>query len=123
MSFKYQKTQNNFPSISETSAMTTPHREFTQSGLTGFNSDYNQVYIQEVWVSCASARLCALTCFLVCLLVWPDNRAEVGEDQRSQSAGAFLRSTVVVEGVLAQHEPVPTLLDPVSSYLKQQPPF
>lgn len=42
-----KKTQNNFPSISETSMMTTPHREFTQSGLTGFNRDHNQGYIQE----------------------------------------------------------------------------
>lgn len=64
-----------------------------------------------------------LTCLLVRLLVWPDDRAEVGEDQRAQSAGSFLWSTVVVEGVLTQHEPVPTLLDPVSSHLQQQPPF
>lgn len=64
-----------------------------------------------------------LTCLLVRLLVWPDDRAEVGEDQRAQSAGSFLWSTVVVERVLTQHEPVPTLLDPVSSHLQQQPPF
>lgn len=63
-----------------------------------------------------------LTRFLVCLLVWPDDRAEVGEDQRAQSAAAFLRSGVVVEGVLAQHKPVSTLLDPVASHLSQQPP-
>lgn len=67
--------------------------------------------------------MCPLTSLLVGLLVWPDDRAEVGEDQRAQSACSFLRSTVVVEGVLAQHEPVPTLLDPVASHLPQQPPF
>lgn len=64
-----------------------------------------------------------LTRLLICLLVWPDDRAEVGEDQRAQSAGSFLWSAVVVEGILAQHEPVPTLLDPVASHLPQQPPF
>lgn len=64
-----------------------------------------------------------LTRLFVCLLVWPDDRAEVVEDQRAQSAGSFLWSTVVIQGVLAQHEPVPTLLDPVASHLPQQPPF
>lgn len=58
-----------------------------------------------------------LTRLLVGLLVWPDDGAEAGEDQRAQSAGSFLWSTVVVQGVLAQHEPVPTLLDPVASHL------
>lgn len=120
MSFKYQKAQNNFPSISETSVITTPHREFTQSGLTGLNKDYREAY--QVWVSRASAVVCEpLTCLFVRLLIWPDDGAEAGEDQRAQSAGSFLWSAVVVEGVLAQHEPVPTLLDPVSSHLQQQP--
>lgn len=64
-----------------------------------------------------------LTSLLVCLLVWPDDRAEVSEDQSAQSAGSFLWSAVVVQGVLAQHKPVPTLLDPISSHLPQQPPF
>lgn len=64
-----------------------------------------------------------LTCFLVGLLVGPDDGAEVGEHQRAQSTGSLLRSGVVVEWVLAQHEPVPTLLNPVSSNLPQQPPF
>lgn len=58
-----------------------------------------------------------LTRLLVGLLVWPDDRAEVGEDQCAQSAGAFLWSAVVVEGVLAQHKPVSTLLDPAASHL------
>lgn len=55
MSFKYQKAQNNFPSISETSVITTPHWEFTQSGLTGLSKHYREAY--RVWVSRASARL------------------------------------------------------------------
>lgn len=65
----------------------------------------------------------SLTRLLVGLLVWPNDRAEVGEDQCAQSAGSFLWSTVVVEGVLAQHKPVPPLLDPVASHLSQQPSF
>lgn len=63
----------------------------------------------------------SLTRLLVGLLVWPDDRAEVGEDQRAQSAGSFLRAAVVVQGVLTQHKPEPTLLDPVASHLPQQP--
>lgn len=123
MSFKYQKKNKTTSQVFLKLLWWLHHTGNLHSLDLLDSTDYNQVYIQESWVSYASARLCALTCLLVCLLVWPDNRAEVGEDQRSQSAGAFLRSTVVVEGVLAQHEPVPTLLDPVSSYLKQQPPF
>lgn len=64
-----------------------------------------------------------LTCLLECLLVWPDDGAEAGKNQRAKSASSFLRSAVVVKGVLAQHEPVATLLDPVSSHLQQQPSF
>lgn len=31
-----------------------------------------------------------LTCLFVFLLVWPDDRAEAGKDQRAKSAGSFL---------------------------------
>lgn len=72
---------------------------------------------------CVSACLSvSLTRLLVGLLIWPDDGAEIGEDQRAQSAGSFLRSAVVVQGVLAQHEPVPALLDPAAAHLPQQPP-
>lgn len=59
-----------------------------------------------------------LTCLFVFLLVWPDDRAETGKDQRAKPAGSFLRSTVIVQGILAQHKPVPPLLDPVPSHLQ-----
>lgn len=65
----------------------------------------------------------SFTCFFVSLLVWPDDGAEAGEDQCTQSAGSFLWSAVIVQGVLAQHKPVTTLLNPCSSHLAEQPPF
>lgn len=60
-----------------------------------------------------------LTCLLVGLLIGPDDGAEAGEDQRAQPAGSFLGATVVVEGVLAQYEPVAPLLDPVAPHFQQ----
>lgn len=92
------------------------------TGLTGLCCYYRQVYCTWVWVSYAAVCLCMsvlFTCFLVSLLVWPDDRAEVGEDQCTQSAGSFLWSTVVVKGVLAQHKPVPALLNPGSPHFPQ----
>lgn len=59
-----------------------------------------------------------LTCLFVFLLVWPDDGAETGEDQRAKSARSFLWSAVIIEGILAQNEPVAPLLDPVSSHLQ-----
>lgn len=91
------------------------------TSLTGLNRDYRQVYI-SVSQLCISPSV-PLTCLFVCLLVRPDDGAEVGEDQCAESAGSFLWSTVVVKRVLAQHKPVSTLLDPISSHLQQEPPF
>lgn len=58
-----------------------------------------------------------LTSFFVRLLVWPNDGAETGEDQRAQSPSAFLRPGVVVEGIVAQHKPVPTVLYPAATNL------
>ena len=91
------------------------------TSLTGLNRDYWQVYISMSQL-CISPSV-PLTCLFVRLLVWPDNGAEVGEDKCAESAGSFLLSTVVVKRVLAQHKPVSTLLDPISSHLQQEPPF
>lgn len=64
-----------------------------------------------------------LTCLLERLFVWPNDRAEAGEDQCAQSASAFLWSAVVVKGILAKHKPVATVLYPTASHLSQQPAF
>lgn len=118
-SLTYQKTQNNFLRIFENVGLYTTWG--INTGLTGLQGLRASIHKCE---SAMRQPVCVpLTCLLVCLLVWPDDRAEVGEDQCAQSTGSFLWSTVVVEGVLAQHEPVPTLLDPVASHLPQQPPF
>lgn len=69
----------------------------------------------------AHQRRGPLTCLLVGLLVGPDDGAEAGEHQRAQPPRSFLCAAVVVEGVLAQHEPVAPLLDPVPPNLQQQP--
>lgn len=60
-----------------------------------------------------------LTCLFVGLLIGPDDGTEAGEDQRAQPPGSFLGAAIVVKGVLAQHEPVAPLLDPVPPHLQQ----
>lgn len=89
------------------------------TGLTGLSMS-QPCFSLSVYLSVCLC-LCSLTSLLVGLFVRPDDGAEAGEDQCAQSAGSFLRSAVVVQGVLAQHKPEPTLLDPVASYLPQQP--
>lgn len=116
-----KKTQNNFLGIFENAWSL--YQESTQVLL-----DFAVITgkYRGAWVSDAAVRLwmsVLLTCFLVRLFVWPDDRAEVGEDQCAQSAGSFLWSTVVVKRVLAEHKPVPTLLNPGSPHFPQQPTF
>lgn len=72
--------------------------------MTGIYREYRQVHksMSQLCISLSVYCNCTyihalLTCFFVGLFVRPDDGAEVGEDQCSQSAGSFLWSAVVVE--------------------------
>lgn len=107
--------------------MVTPHGGRDQGGgvhtAVDFQSDQTRPDGQggPTSVSQPANKQPVLTCLFVGLLIRPNDGAETGEDQRAQPAGSFLRAAVVVQRVLAQHEPVAPLLDPVPAHLQEEP--
>ena len=71
----------------------------------------------------AMVKAVGLTSLLVGLFVGPDDGAKAGEHQGAQPAGILLLTGIVVQRVLGQNKPVPSLSDPAPSHLPVQPTY